>query len=100
MTFTIKGVLQQPSISQSILVSITGVGLKPLPHDQLSPLPFCHTLLLVPVRAVSSVMGRNGDEGESGRKSLSTQFYDLGFQIQNDGLCFLTATDVIGQHQA
>jgi hypothetical protein len=95
MTFSIKGVVQQPSVSQSLLVSITGVSLKPPPHDQLSLLPFCHTLLLVPVRTVNN-MGlkiENGGIVGSDPNSTAPPLYDEGFQIQNDTLCFLTTND-------
>jgi hypothetical protein len=58
MVVTIKGVLQQPTTGPGVLVLITGICVQP------HALPFCHSLILVPV--------------------------DNGFQIQNDALCFLT----------
>ena len=103
MTFSVKGVVQQPSISKSILVSITGVALKPPPHDQLSLLPFCHTLLLVPVRVVrNNSSSHNNTTRQSGSGTGSggdDGLYDSGYQIQNDALCFLTANDGSAQQQ-
>ena len=60
LVVNIKGVLQQPTVHGATLVLITGTCVQP--HT----LPFCHSLVLVPV-----VSG--------------------GFQIQNDALCLLTS---------
>ena len=57
--FLVKGLLQQPSVGGTVVVVITGVCTQP------QPLPFCHTLVMIP-RA----------EG--------------AFQIQNDALVFMT----------
>jgi hypothetical protein len=60
MVISIKGVLQQPTVNGATLVLITGTCVQP------HALPFCHSLVLVPVAAG-------------------------GYQIQNDALCFLTS---------
>uniref|UniRef100_A0A7R9WSS8 NTF2 domain-containing protein n=1 Tax=Craspedostauros australis TaxID=1486917 RepID=A0A7R9WSS8_9STRA len=66
MVVQLKGVLQQTSVAGSILVITTGVCLSP----QQAGLSFCHTLTLIP----------RASDGAGG----------VGYQIQNDALCFLS----------
>jgi hypothetical protein len=75
MVVKIKGVLQQPSIGQGILVLITGTCVQP------HALPFCHSLVLVPANPNDF---ENNNSGAGG---------SCGFHIQNDALCFLTKDD-------
>ena len=63
LTVQIKGLLQQPTAGNGILVLITGMCIRP------HALPFCHSIVLVPV-------------GVGG-----------GYQIQNDALCFLSSDE-------
>jgi hypothetical protein len=76
MVVQIKGVLQQSTVHQGVLVLITGTCVQP------HALPFCHSLLLVPTSSSSLQDDNNGGGGGGGGG---------GFQIQNDALCFLTA---------
>jgi hypothetical protein len=73
----IKGVLQQNTVHQGVLVLITGTCVQP------HALPFCHSLLLVPTSSSSSA--------EDDDDATNTNGGCCGFQIQNDALCFLTA---------
>jgi len=75
----IKGIQQQPTLAGGILVVITGISVRP-PGGLL--LPFCHTLVLCPVRP------QNGGAIHSNNHHSS-----MGYQIQNDNLVFLTAED-------
>jgi hypothetical protein len=63
MVVQIKGLLQQPTAGQATLVLITGTCLQP------HALPFCHSIVLIPT---------------------SHDTTNVGYQIQNDALCFLT----------
>lgn len=96
MVVAIRGMLQQPSIpttmtpttmdpsssntalsssSSSILVIITGMCVRP------HALPFCHSLVLVPSQ-MGTMATPNGDNTDPAPM--------IGWQIQNDALCFLT----------
>jgi hypothetical protein len=65
MVVQIKGLLQQPTAGQGTLVLITGTCIQP------HALPFCHSIVLIPT---------------------SHDATDVGYQIQNDALCFLTSS--------
>lgn len=86
MVVQIRGVLQQSTSaagiggSSGVLVVITGLCIQP------HALPFCHSLILVP-STTSRATATNGS---------STSTSTLGYQIQNDALCFLTSADVGG----
>jgi hypothetical protein len=78
MVVQIKGVLQQPSVGQGMLVLITGTCVQP------HALPFCHSLVLVPTNTNTKFENNNAGASSGG---------GCGFHIQNDALCFLTKDD-------
>ena len=80
----IRGVLQQATSGNGILIVMTGVCVQP------HALPFCHTIVLTPTS--TSNVGNNGSPGTpTGMSSEDPDFSFMGYQIQNDALCFLTS---------
>uniref|UniRef100_A0A7S4AF14 NTF2 domain-containing protein n=1 Tax=Pseudo-nitzschia australis TaxID=44445 RepID=A0A7S4AF14_9STRA len=96
----IKGVQEQPTVGNGILVLITGVSIRNNNNNgsprsqqqQLQPpqqLPFCHTLILTPVLTVTAPAAASVDSTAPMNSIDST----IGYQILNDNLVILTVDE-------
>ena len=85
----IKGVQQQPTVGNGMLVLITGVNIRSSPPNgqQQMPsqhLPFCHTLILTPVSTTTATNTTTASAATSPT---------IGYQILNDNLVILTGDE-------
>jgi len=86
----IKGVQQQPTVGNGLLVLVTGVSIRTTtgpngqdPQQQL--LPFCQTLVLTPVSTLTAA----GLDATASAATTNT----IGYQILNDNLVILTGDE-------
>lgn len=93
----IKGVQQQPTVGNGILILITGVNIRnisPPPgsngqaqQPQKQQLPFCHTLIMKPVSTTTAAtLGSN-------LVTSAATTPTIGYQILNDNLVILTGDE-------
>ena len=85
----IKGVQQQPTVGNGLLVLVTGVSIRtttaPDGNAQQQQLPFCQTLILTPVSTTTAA----DLEGTASAATTNT----IGYQILNDNLVILTGDE-------
>jgi len=95
----IKGVQQQPTTGDGVLILITGVSIRAATtagtatemngqQQQQSILPFCHTLILTPV--LMTVAASPIPNNDTVTTAYTTK---IGYQILNDNLVILTGDD-------
>jgi hypothetical protein len=95
----IKGVQQQPTTGDGVLILITGVSIRAATtagtatemngqQQQQSILPFCHTLILTPV--LMTVAASTIPNNDTVTTAYTTK---IGYQILNDNLVILTGDD-------
>ena len=87
----IKGVQQQPTVGNGLLVLVTGVSIRTttVPNGQApqhQTLPFCQTLILTPVATTTAA-------GLEATAASAATTNTIGYQILNDNLVILTGDE-------